>query len=760
MDRKEKLQQAAQLGKSGDVEGALTVLYEVIDHNHDDKAAWWGVAATSTDPLEKRRAVNQILRIDPTHAKALDLQLKLDAAGVPSSGLAPADTPDLPAMDDADPADADPDTEAMMQTMLDVPDTPTPPPDTALEDYAEPSLQGTQDISDELSDLLPPDMDLTAEGGDDWLGGADMDGELELVDAGVSETFDDWLHVADEDDDAPDVPAWLEESSAEIRVAEVEHEAELDMDAPPLDWLNDDADGLGSTGSADSADGTDGDDGDDAFSTTDLKEFLPLDDDPQQISALPAAPQLDDDAEMADWMEALGNVADEFEALDASDLGLDAQDPTLMGVRLENDETVLPSDVDFGLMMETDDADNASAWMTALGDDDDLAATVIDADEDWRTPDDAATDVSVDADLLGPEDLAEMVADMDVDEDEDETLLLTDEMRDSGWLQDYAAALEDLESPQADIDLYDGVQRPDADRLHDEPLPTDALPVEVPRGVDGFDDAFDDGLGAALSADVEDFLNETEGEIDTTQAALRAMTDSDFDDDDDELALLADRLLHDDDAPAIMPEPSRQATHADDSDVTPETDTAAPSVHASSATTPPLDPPPLDPPPPPLQLPEVPTEPPAPPLRQTPPPAASANLSTGAASEDDLDEAMDTYLPDAVRDFHNTVENIWERDLAEVEPADNDDMPDIVPQLAATQPSAPVVDPSAETRAMQPQTASVVRYEDVEQQVGAQQKPSSWLDDPEKAVQVAARAAVGLVVLRFVFRALFGRNRH
>lgn len=817
MNRKAKLQQAAQLGKTGDVNAALTLLYELVEHDNADKAAWWGIAATSTNSLEKRRAVAQVLQLDPNHAKALDLQARLDEAGVPRLDTAATAAEDNQAYSADDDLLLPPDLLADEEDLGDLPDLDFSdlegPGDDLLatgempdlSSYDAPSLEGTQDISDELADVLHADLDLTDEEDTDWLSAVEDTGEvepfgdLEPVNVASEESFDDWLTGVDADD--AEVPAWLEESSSEMRPPEPPEPGAPAADAVP-DWMT----------------ATVIDDDEDAMA----------DDDSDWLTALAAA----DDADR----EAIQEVTGEFASEDLTPEGFGSAN-----------ETPTPADDD------RPDIDTAAAYTMA------------------------------DESLLDAGDQEDMVADFDfvqdnaLEENEEETLILRDdlegeadlllsqEMEDSSWLQDYESALEDLESPGADVDLYDGLQRPNDDDARD-----DSLPDDVPAGADIFDDVVADAAPPA----VEDWLTATESsledlpveEVPAAEPLPVAETELPVDDDDDELALLGETLLSDDDLPPVVEDaptapaeddaaldwmreqqemldaelpladdaPSVEdpylATDETEDDTEPAPLQAAASTMAgygendddalreteAEADLEPLDadaddwmrdlpteePPSLEelapaPPAPPEMPPELPAleatvddlpdsfppegigavpdvdsyeDLPAP--GQTEPAedfdfaaafaSASDNLDDDNLDDDErletdeLEDQLDAYLPDSVRGFHNSVENVWKRDLGEAAEgqfiANDTDDDDSAPLHAAN--NAAAADNPEITPQPEPAT-SVVRYEDTPQE---QFKPA-WYEDPEKRVQVAAGAAVGLVVVRFIVRALFGGKR-
>ena len=813
MDRKAKLKQAAELSNAGEIDTALQLLRGLISDNPQDKHAWWGIAATSKDPLEKRRAVNTLLALDPNHARALDLKAHLDADNVPAT-VSDHQLPDT-ASDNA----------------------PLPAPDD-LDSLPAPALEGTQDISDDLADVLHADLELTDdESGEDWLAAVEDAGEigdfgtLEPLESETGETFADWMDSTELD--ADEVPGWLDESAAGMLEAADEIDADADTDAP--EWLvktvMDDGEG----------------DSDDTLSTTDLNEFLPLDDDPGQPSTLPDLP---DDAAM-DWDDLLGDVPDLLD--DGGELDFD-----LLSTEADFDDALNA--------LEFDDAADDSDWLNSLADADDDTdtpdiedVTAIEADRsaDTTSPEFEAPVAAEDApmldtpdayamtgeSLLDDQDQADMIPEDDEPLPEPDTLLLSEEMQDSDWLQDYEAALEDLEGLDADIDLYDGLHQPNLDTDRD-----DTLPDDVPAGADLFADVVDEAAPPA----VEDWLSATESPespaavdplADVSAAEPPALDAPAADMDDDELAMLGASLLSDDDVEYTTnqtPMPVEQAEEdaaldwltdaaqgeeeldaelplaedrpATEDDYLPDGPTTADEQTLSQAeaeleaalesipdddwmndlpddvdealyleeeygedvqlaaqlTTPPA--PPEMPP----ELPETPAH-----EAEDAQPGAEFDFAAAFASESDaaadldavdvealedqeLDTALDAYLPDSVRGFHDSVDAIWERDLsdtaqlnavdisdeppAESAPTEAPAAPEIVPQLQETG-TPGTVEPE--------QQASVVRYEDTPQQ----QMQRAWYKDPDKRVQVAAGAAVGIVVLRFIVRTLFGRGK-
>ena len=121
MDHTEQLRQAAMLAKSGQTDEALTLLYALVEADPHLKHGWWGIAATSKDPTEKRRALYEVLRIAPDDERAIALQSQLDDMDIPRYTPDPEPETTFPAEDE--------DTDAMLETFIEMPAVqPAAPP--------------------------------------------------------------------------------------------------------------------------------------------------------------------------------------------------------------------------------------------------------------------------------------------------------------------------------------------------------------------------------------------------------------------------------------------------------------------------------------------------------------------------------------------------------------------------------------------------------------------------------------------------------
>jgi hypothetical protein len=65
-----QLQQAYQLIKSGQRQGAIEILQAVLRYDGNNADAWWLLANASTDPAEQQDALETVLRLRPTHEQA------------------------------------------------------------------------------------------------------------------------------------------------------------------------------------------------------------------------------------------------------------------------------------------------------------------------------------------------------------------------------------------------------------------------------------------------------------------------------------------------------------------------------------------------------------------------------------------------------------------------------------------------------------------------------------------------------------------
>lgn len=87
----ELLRQAAVALKEGNRHQALQLLKAYIKTNPSDVRGWWALATLSDDTEIKKESLKRVLRLDPHHAEALEMQAMLDAQKFifPSDFVAP-----------------------------------------------------------------------------------------------------------------------------------------------------------------------------------------------------------------------------------------------------------------------------------------------------------------------------------------------------------------------------------------------------------------------------------------------------------------------------------------------------------------------------------------------------------------------------------------------------------------------------------------------------------------------------------------------
>ncbi|MDX2139400.1 MAG: hypothetical protein SF123_15055 [Chloroflexota bacterium] len=74
-----KVAQAAKLAASGQTAQARALLLELIDDVPGYADAWWGLAKVARDNAERRMALQQLLRLDPSHVQGREMLARLDA---------------------------------------------------------------------------------------------------------------------------------------------------------------------------------------------------------------------------------------------------------------------------------------------------------------------------------------------------------------------------------------------------------------------------------------------------------------------------------------------------------------------------------------------------------------------------------------------------------------------------------------------------------------------------------------------------------
>ena len=88
-----RLQHAYELIKLKDFGAARPLVIKSLKEDKTNIDAWWLAVYTAKNPAEKRRAVDQVLHLNPHHEAALTLQQRLDereALGGRRRGRGPA----------------------------------------------------------------------------------------------------------------------------------------------------------------------------------------------------------------------------------------------------------------------------------------------------------------------------------------------------------------------------------------------------------------------------------------------------------------------------------------------------------------------------------------------------------------------------------------------------------------------------------------------------------------------------------------------
>ena len=83
-DTRQQLVKAFDLIKKDQTEEATALLKPIVAAEPDNKDAWWLMANAAGEPRDARRALVNVLKIDPAHAKARDLLDKLNEQFPPS----------------------------------------------------------------------------------------------------------------------------------------------------------------------------------------------------------------------------------------------------------------------------------------------------------------------------------------------------------------------------------------------------------------------------------------------------------------------------------------------------------------------------------------------------------------------------------------------------------------------------------------------------------------------------------------------------
>jgi tetratricopeptide (TPR) repeat protein len=90
MDIKDKINYAVMLKKQGHTDKALQAFRNVVYEDKLQIAGWLGITVLSSDPVEKRLAVEQALRLDPENPVAMRLQQQLSASLPDTKPLRPS----------------------------------------------------------------------------------------------------------------------------------------------------------------------------------------------------------------------------------------------------------------------------------------------------------------------------------------------------------------------------------------------------------------------------------------------------------------------------------------------------------------------------------------------------------------------------------------------------------------------------------------------------------------------------------------------
>lgn len=84
MDNYTLLQQASQFAESGQFDRARQLVIQAIKNNGQDSEAWWALAQVARTDNERRRAIDEVLRLDPHHMHALHMRDQVRAGSLDS----------------------------------------------------------------------------------------------------------------------------------------------------------------------------------------------------------------------------------------------------------------------------------------------------------------------------------------------------------------------------------------------------------------------------------------------------------------------------------------------------------------------------------------------------------------------------------------------------------------------------------------------------------------------------------------------------
>lgn len=105
--RTEALQKAFELLESNQDAAALELLEPLLRQYPDDADAWWIYSHAVTSPVEARRALGNVLRIDPNYPEAAELMRQLEIENPDVVPAAP-DLPEVPEVNAASVVDEEP----------------------------------------------------------------------------------------------------------------------------------------------------------------------------------------------------------------------------------------------------------------------------------------------------------------------------------------------------------------------------------------------------------------------------------------------------------------------------------------------------------------------------------------------------------------------------------------------------------------------------------------------------------------------------
>src|SRR5688500_5332122 len=89
---KDLTEQGIELLRAGDKDGARSLLQQAVQQNLEDVRAWYYLAGSLSSLYERRQALEQVLQLDPNHAKAKEQLAKLSGG---NSGTAEKVAEDL-----------------------------------------------------------------------------------------------------------------------------------------------------------------------------------------------------------------------------------------------------------------------------------------------------------------------------------------------------------------------------------------------------------------------------------------------------------------------------------------------------------------------------------------------------------------------------------------------------------------------------------------------------------------------------------------